>query len=143
MVDLTRMNLEAETPGLPGTQDSAGQQQSSAVAGTPHKAGVPIAAIAGAAAGGLAAMLIGMSYSAAPPKGKEKKRKCTKKRRETILHLSGVDSTRSINSIPSCPFASLLLNCVGFICYHGCMRHMHCHPHVVGLLHVRVTRGIA
>ena len=79
MVDLTRMDLEAEAPGLPGTQDSAGQQQSSAVAGTPHKAGVPIAAIAGAAAGGLAAMLIGMSYSAAPPKGKEKKRKCKKK----------------------------------------------------------------
>ena len=66
MIDLTRMDLEAETPGLPGTQDSAGQQQSSAVAGTPHKAGVPIAAIAGAAAGGLAALLIGMPSSDSP-----------------------------------------------------------------------------
>ena len=46
-------------PGLPDTANDAGQQQSSATGVTALKAGIPIAAIAGAAAGGLVALLIG------------------------------------------------------------------------------------
>ena len=58
-VGVTRATVEAVEPGLPDTGNDAGQQQSSATGVTAHKAGVPIAAIAGAAAGGLVALLIG------------------------------------------------------------------------------------
>ncbi len=56
---LTRATVEAVEPGLPDTANDAGQQQSSATGVPAHKAGIPIAAIAGAAAGGLVALLIG------------------------------------------------------------------------------------
>ncbi len=58
-IGLTRATVEAVEPGLPDTGNDAGQQQSSATAAKAHKAGIPIAAIAGAAAGGLVALLIG------------------------------------------------------------------------------------
>ena len=55
-IGLTMVNLEKVASGLPG--DPA-QLQSSSVSSKAHKAGIPIAAIAGAAAGGLVALLIG------------------------------------------------------------------------------------
>ena len=55
-IGLTMVNLEKVDSGLPG--DPA-QLQSSSVSSKAHKAGIPIAAIAGAAAGGLVALLIG------------------------------------------------------------------------------------
>lgn len=58
-IGLTRATVEAVEPGLPDTANDAGQQQSSATGVTALKAGIPIAAIAGAAAGGLVALLIG------------------------------------------------------------------------------------
>ncbi len=59
-IGLTELDPEAVTVGLPSTASGAGQQQSTAMASGPHKASIPIAAIAGAAAGGLVAVLIGM-----------------------------------------------------------------------------------
>ena len=55
--------MEGISTGLPsqGNSNSPGQQQSRAATDSPHKATVPIAAIAGAAAGGLVAVLIGKS----------------------------------------------------------------------------------
>lgn len=58
-IGLTRATVEAVEPGLPDIGSDAGQQQSSATGVIAPKAGVPIAAIAGAAAGGLVALLIG------------------------------------------------------------------------------------
>ncbi|KAL0019157.1 hypothetical protein WJX79_001466 [Trebouxia sp. C0005] len=57
-IGLTRATVEAVEPGLPDIGSDAGQQQSSATGVIAPKAGVPIAAIAGAAAGGLVALLI-------------------------------------------------------------------------------------
>ncbi len=58
-IGLIRATVEAVEPGLPDTASDAGQQWSSATGVPAHKAGIPIAAIAGAAAGGLVALLIG------------------------------------------------------------------------------------
>ncbi len=58
-IGLTRATVEAVEHGLPDIGNDVGQQQSSATGVTAHKAGIPIAAIAGAAAGGLVALLIG------------------------------------------------------------------------------------
>ncbi len=55
-IGLTRATVEAVESGLPNTANDAGQQQSSAKGVPGHKAGIPIA---GAAAGGLVALLIG------------------------------------------------------------------------------------
>ena len=58
-VGLTRLDVEGISTGLPSQDSSPGQQQSRAASDSPHKARVPIAAIAGAAAGGLVAVIIG------------------------------------------------------------------------------------
>ncbi|KAL0024177.1 hypothetical protein WJX77_004480 [Trebouxia sp. C0004] len=60
-IGLTRASVEAVEPGLPDTGNDAGQQQSRATATTAHKAGIPIVAVAGAAAGGLVALLIAVA----------------------------------------------------------------------------------
>ena len=62
---LTGMRVESVLPGLPAPASSPGQpQQSSDATGSKAgKAGLPIAAIAGAAAGGLVAVLIGRLLS--------------------------------------------------------------------------------